>query len=221
VTTSQPTEVPAVRSRQKRRPFRRDQILDIAIELFYERGYHATGMDDIGRAAGITGPGIYRHFKSKEDILNAAMQEGIGQILGKVHEIVENSATPEETLQGLVRNFIRAVLNKPALAALLLNERRMFPPDIRASWDRASRLHMEEWAHALSQVRRDLDEGEIQLTVNATAGLLTSVVSFRSGLDRARLEDILQEMAAAALLGADDRPTRERRTAQMSVLKRR
>ncbi len=217
MTTRPSNRAPAARTRQKRRPFRRDQILDIAIQLFYERGYHATGMDDIGSAAGITGPGIYRHFKNKEDILNTAMEEGAAQILGKAHDILERSSSPEETLHGLIRNFIRAVLNKPSLAALLLNERRMFPPEIRASWDRAHRLHMEEWAHALSLVRPELSEGEIRLSVNATAGLLSSIVNYHSGLERSRLEVILEDMAAAALLGSGGRKRRSR-PAPVSVL---
>jgi AcrR family transcriptional regulator len=169
--------------------------------LFYERGYHGTGIDDIGRAAGITGPGIYRHFKSKEDILNTAVEEGTLQVLGKVHEIVERSATPEETLRSLIRNFVRSMLNKPALAALVLTERRTFPLEIQDSWDRAHRLHIEEWAHVLSLVRPDLTEGEVRLTVGATFGLLSSVVSYRSGLERSRLEQLLQDMAESALIG--------------------
>ena len=40
----------------KRRPYRRDEILAAAVKLFHERGYHATGMDDIGAEAGISGP---------------------------------------------------------------------------------------------------------------------------------------------------------------------
>jgi len=188
-------------NRRKRRTSRRDQILQVAVQLFYERGYHGTGIDDIGRAAGISGPGVYRHFKNKEDVLRAVMEEAAGHVLWKVHEIVEESTTPEETLHGLIRNFIRAVLNSPELVALVLSERRTLPLDLRAAWDHAHRLHMEEWAQALKLARPGLSEGEVQLSVNATAGLLLSTVRYRSGLDRSHIENILQEMAAAALLG--------------------
>ena len=57
----------------KRRPYRRDEILAAAVKLFHERGYHATGMDDIGAEAGISGPAIYRHFKGKEEILEVLL----------------------------------------------------------------------------------------------------------------------------------------------------
>ncbi|HEY2790801.1 MAG TPA: helix-turn-helix domain-containing protein, partial [Micromonosporaceae bacterium] len=44
------------RSAGVRRRTRRDEILDIAVELFAKRGYHGVSMDDIGAAAGVTGP---------------------------------------------------------------------------------------------------------------------------------------------------------------------
>jgi AcrR family transcriptional regulator len=199
VTIDEPAAA-ANRTRQKRRPYRRDQILDIAVQLFYERGYHATSMDDIGRTAGITGPGIYRHFKSKEDILGTAIGGATDQILGKVHEIVA-ADEQQEALDGLIRNFARAVLNKPALAGLALNEHRRFPAEIRERWDRSHRIHLEQWVRALMQIRPDLTEGRARLMVHATVGLMWSVVSYQSGLERTRLESLLQQMAASALLG--------------------
>ena len=58
-----------------RRPSnRRELILEAAIELFHERGYPATGVDDIGKAVDVSGPAIYRHFSSKEEILLEAIR---------------------------------------------------------------------------------------------------------------------------------------------------
>jgi AcrR family transcriptional regulator len=200
VTLDEPAQA-ASRTRQKRRPDRRDQILDIAVQLFYERGYHATSMDDIGRTAGITGPGIYRHFKSKEDILGTAIGGATDQILGRVDEIVAAEGQ-RAVLEGLIRNFARAVLNKPALAGLVLSERRLFPVEIRERWDRDHQIHLEQWARVLMQIRPDLGEGPARLMVHATVGLMWSVVSYRSGLERTRMESLLQQMALSALLGA-------------------
>jgi AcrR family transcriptional regulator len=55
---------------------RRRAIVAAAAELFAQRGYPAVGMDDIGAAAGVTGPAIYRHFDSKAAVL-AAVFDGI------------------------------------------------------------------------------------------------------------------------------------------------
>jgi AcrR family transcriptional regulator len=48
-------------------------MLDAAAKLFSTRGYVDTGIDDIGEAVGVTGPAVYRHFKSKEALLVAVL----------------------------------------------------------------------------------------------------------------------------------------------------
>src|SRR5215470_1807916 len=58
---------------QSRRRSRRDEILEIAVGLFASRGYHGVSMDDIGSAAGVTGPALYHHFAGKEAMLAAAL----------------------------------------------------------------------------------------------------------------------------------------------------
>ncbi|MGN1423019.1 MAG: TetR/AcrR family transcriptional regulator [Oscillospiraceae bacterium] len=52
----------------------RDRILDSALELFSEKGYDGVGVDLIAENAGIKGPSLYKHFKGKEDILNALIE---------------------------------------------------------------------------------------------------------------------------------------------------
>ena len=62
---------PGVRTRRRRS--RREEILEIAVGLFATRGYHGVSMDDIGAAAGVTGPALYHHFAGKEAMLGAAL----------------------------------------------------------------------------------------------------------------------------------------------------
>jgi len=64
---------------------RREEILDAAARLFAERGYHGVSIDDIGSAVGMSGPGIYRHFAGKEDVLS--------QMLLRIsHELLEEGS---------------------------------------------------------------------------------------------------------------------------------
>ena len=49
----------------------KERILEEALTLFAERGYDGTGVDLIAERVGIKGPSLYKHFKGKEDILNA------------------------------------------------------------------------------------------------------------------------------------------------------
>ena len=52
-------------------PTRRQQILKEAARLFAERGFHGVGVDEIGAAVGISGPGLYRHFPGKDAMLRS------------------------------------------------------------------------------------------------------------------------------------------------------
>jgi AcrR family transcriptional regulator len=190
---------------RKRRPYRRDQILQSAVKLFHERGYHPTSMDDIGEAAGISGPGIYRHFTNKGEILTAAITDGMDQIFEKVQEIVEASSSPEETIERLARNVVRATLNNRPLAGIVLGEVRQLDPPARAAVERALRLHLEEWVHALSQLRPGLSDGELRALVSGALGLLASVIQYDSGLQHQLVEDLLVRMTMDGLCIKADR----------------
>ncbi|MGZ4558245.1 MAG: TetR/AcrR family transcriptional regulator, partial [Mycobacteriaceae bacterium] len=59
---------------------RREQLLDVAAGLMAERGFHGVSINDLGAAAGVSGPAVYRHFSSKQAILGE-MLIGISQRL--------------------------------------------------------------------------------------------------------------------------------------------
>ena len=56
------------------RPGRRDHIIEVAIELFCSKGFHATGVDTIMRAAQVSKKTLYNHFRSKDELILAALQ---------------------------------------------------------------------------------------------------------------------------------------------------
>lgn len=54
---------------------RRDQILDVAVQVFARNGYHGTSMNEVAEAAGVTKPVLYQHFDSKQDLYLALLDE--------------------------------------------------------------------------------------------------------------------------------------------------
>jgi len=190
-----------LRTAKKRRPERRDQILEIAVRLFHERGFHATGMDDIGEEAGITGPAIYRHFDSKDEILVEAI-EVAGQRLADFDEIDDSDWSPEERLEQLARHHARAALTNQAMAAVVITERRHLAPEPRARLDRVLRRRVQEWVRALTEVRPELSDAVARLMVFGVFTLLTSMTQHDSGLDPEVVETLLVDMAMTSLLAA-------------------
>src|SRR5918912_271539 len=59
---------------------RRQQLLDVARDVFAERGFHATSMDDVALRAGVTKPVLYQHFPSKRALYLELLQD-TGQLL--------------------------------------------------------------------------------------------------------------------------------------------
>jgi AcrR family transcriptional regulator len=187
-------------TRRKRRPYRRDDILTAAVKLFHENGYHATGMDDIGAATGITGPAIYRHFRNKEEILETLVLERASAALEEAREIVDSSeAEPSQLLERLIEHYVEFLLANPALAVVAGYEPRTLRPEVRGQITRMERLYQEEWVQALSQRRPELSDAEAKVMVRAAHGLGVSAASYKSGLDRASLAELVSQMILQAL----------------------
>ena len=54
---------------------RREQLLEVALDVFARAGYHATSMNEVAEAAGVTKPVLYQHFESKRELYQALLDE--------------------------------------------------------------------------------------------------------------------------------------------------
>ncbi|WP_431966036.1 TetR/AcrR family transcriptional regulator [Nocardia sp. bgisy134] len=93
-------EHPPVRRRPRDR---RATILRVAARAFAERGYHRTSMADIASAIGITHAALYRHFRTKQDLLGSCLRESLDLIITRVDAARESSGNDSGALQELVR----------------------------------------------------------------------------------------------------------------------
>lgn len=71
---------------------RRDHLVDTAIELFYSGGYHATGIDKILSKAGVAKMTLYNHFRSKDELILAALRRRDEQFRNWFMRAVEKHA---------------------------------------------------------------------------------------------------------------------------------
>ena len=85
---------------------RREQILDVAIDIFGRAGYYGASMNDIAEAAGVTKPVLYQHFDSKSDLYSALLEEVGNRMLEAIAEATAEAATGrEKTEQGFQAYF--------------------------------------------------------------------------------------------------------------------
>lgn len=183
-----------------RRRARRDEILDIAVGLFATRGYHGVSMDDIGAAAGVTGPALYHHFAGKEAMLVAALipvSEGLlngGRVIA-----AEYPDDPVGLLDALVDFHVAFALENPAVIALHLHELDRLPDEPRRAIRRLQRLYVEVWVGVLLALRPELSAAEARVLAHAAFGLMNSTPFLGGEVDRARRADLLRAATLCAL----------------------
>lgn len=81
---------------------RRDDLIDAAMRVFYRRGFHASSLDDILREGGISRPTLYYHFKSKDELIVAAMRRRDEVFRNRLMKFAEsNGDSPRERLEAV------------------------------------------------------------------------------------------------------------------------
>jgi AcrR family transcriptional regulator len=201
MTVDQQPAAAAMPPAQPRRRSRREEILQIAVGLFASRGYHGVSMDDIGAAAGVTGPALYHHFAGKEAMLaDALIPVSESLLAGGRRRIAEHPDQPHAALAALVDFHVDFALANPAVIVLHLHELDRLPEEPRRQIRRLQRLYVEEWVNVLTEVR-DLEPGEARVLAHAAFGLMNSTPFLGGEVDRQRRAALLRAAALAALLG--------------------
>ncbi|HEV3382737.1 MAG TPA: TetR/AcrR family transcriptional regulator [Trebonia sp.] len=185
---------------------RRDEILAVAAVLFAERGYHGVSIDDLGAAVGMTGPAIYRHFASKEDVL-ARMLLGISRHLrDEGARCVVSASSAAGALDALLRSHVSFSLSQPALIVVHGRELANVPEPARRQIRRLQRLYVEEWVGVLAELMPGVPTARLRTAAHAAIGLLNStpyVMGGHGDLEPEAVADLLAGMARAALLAAE------------------
>ncbi len=144
---SSPTQPPQAGPRKRDADATRQRLLRAALEMYGTEGFLATTTPDLARRAGIAEGTIYRHFPSKEALLNAVYQGVQGWVLKLVKDLeVDRGITPRERLMKVGRGMVEAASKDPALVRLFLH-----PPESRFL-DEKSRAAVAETAGALQQL---------------------------------------------------------------------
>jgi AcrR family transcriptional regulator len=183
---------------------RREEILDAAAVMFAERGYHGVSIDDLGAAAGISGPGIYRHFGGKEDVL-AQMLLRISQHLhDEGARSVTEAASASDALDALLASHVAFSLRQPALIVVHGRELANVPEPARRQIRRLQRLYVEEWVGVLAELSPGVRPARLRAAAHAAIGLLNSTphsagVHGGSEIGKDAMAGLLVAMARSAL----------------------
>lgn len=178
---------------------RREQLLAAAATLFAERGFHSVGIDDIGGAAGISGPGVYRHFPSKQALLEVLVDRAMTRMLEGARRLREEHDDPAAALQALVDLHVEFAVQERPLLGVWVREQHALDDAVRRGLRRQQRDYEQVWRSALGPLRPDLPGADVAVLVTAALALLnvTAVADLPVGVDRLRA--LLRGTALAAM----------------------
>lgn len=149
---------------EQQRQARRHQILEAARGVFTLNGFHATSMDDIIAAAGMSSGGVYRYFTGKDVIITAIAQEVVGGITAIVNGVLDEDPVPPlgDVLRRLVVQ-IDGIADGPGRLALQVWGEAQRDPQIarlaavEATVLRSAVLELVRRAHAAGQLPQHTD----------------------------------------------------------------
>jgi TetR/AcrR family transcriptional regulator len=121
----------------KKKGIQKDDILDVAMKLFLEKGYSATSTADVCAAAGISKPTLYYYFTNKRHLFFSCHMRSMGKDLRPYIEKAAAIKDPKERLTFMVREFTRMICLNPELKILIhetMSIRDQYFDEIRKPW---------------------------------------------------------------------------------------
>ncbi len=197
--------VPPLRPTLRRRYLeRRARVIQIAAELFAERGYRETTIDDLVIATGLQRGGLYHYIESKQALLLMIHDELMEPLLERAEIIVRSHGSPEEQLRQLIHVWVEQVATHRAHMTVFSEERRLIESD--PDWRRA-REQRQSFQEMLGDVlRRGVGEGafaitDIELTERLVLGVVNHLSSWFDPDGRVSAEEVADTAADLVLHG--------------------
>jgi len=181
-------------------------LLDIAVTEFNQRGYDATSMEHLSRAAGITKSSFYHHISGKEALLRAALERALDGLFAVLREPGALAGTPLEQLRYVVGRQVEVLMAELPYVTLLLRvrgntETERWALDRRRAFD-AAVAAMVRAAMAAGEVRDDVNPAH---AARLLSGLVNSIVEWYHP-DRPGHADLPDELVRIAFEGLLPRP---------------
>jgi len=177
---------------------KRRLILDAAVRVFAQKGYHTSRVGDIAEEAGIAHGLLYHYFASKEEGLETVFRENWSELLEAFRRVEESDEAPLQQLEGIAKLLLRSWRNDPDLVRVMVREVARSPQ---------LQGQVEEIREGFTIIQRVIERGQAD-------------GSFRSGVDPrlaswifyGGLEEVLTGWVLGQLPDGDDEVALAERT---------
>ncbi|AZE43786.1 Acyclic terpenes utilization regulator AtuR, TetR family [Pseudomonas chlororaphis subsp. aureofaciens] len=175
----------------------RGKLLQTAAHLFRNKGYERTTVRDLASAVGIQSGSIFHHFKSKDDILRAVMEETIHYNTALMRAELAEAGSVRERVLALIRCELQSIMGGSGEAmAVLVYEWRSLSAQGQADVLALRDIYEQIWLQVLGEVK---EAGFIKGDVFITRRFLTGALSWTTTWFRAEGSLTLEQLAEEAL----------------------
>ena len=152
---------------------RREQILEIATELF-QKGFRATSLDQVAAEMGVTRPALYYYFRSKEELLAAIYDRGVGVLIERASPLFAQNLPPDILLRRLIEVHVRTMLQEGPIVRVYFQEKDSLGKAASSSVKAKEVAFTKMMADAIKagQAQGLFRAGDPELIVNAILGML-------------------------------------------------
>lgn len=176
---------------------RNRKILDTAAELFYEKGFHGTSVDELGSRAGLSGPAIYRHFSGKDEILATLFDEAMDELIGATEPVYEDA---DLDLQRMIRHHALYAARHRHLVNVSQREDRSLVDPWRKAINRRRKQYVQGWEAAVTRSIPAASPAEVSVATQSCLGMIFSIAYWPAKVTRtAGLADHMVRMATEGL----------------------
>lgn len=131
---------------------RRDELLELAAQMFAERGLRATTVRDIADSAGILSGSLYHHFASKEQMVDEVLRGFLDWLFDRYQQIVDTEPNPLERLKGLFMASFEAIEHRHAQVVIYQDEAKRLSSQPRFAYvDERNKEQRKMWMDVLTQ----------------------------------------------------------------------
>lgn len=125
------------------------RILRVATELFAEKGFHGTGIQEISEASGLARGALYYHIKSKDQLLYEVLLAPHQQVVARANAILASDAPPERKLRDLARGHLRSLIDMKPAWTVSSRDLDALSPAHRVELRALQRQYQQLWREAL------------------------------------------------------------------------
>lgn len=186
-----------------------DRLLDAALTLFADRGFAATGIREIARVAEVSSATLYHYVKTKEELLEALMHDGLDKLLINAKQILASDIPPIEQLELIMRSHVMIHGTDNLSTMVVDNELRSLSDESRVEIMALRDSYEDAWATIL---QRGIDgkcfaDQDPHMTRLALLQMGTGVAYWYNNAGRLGLEEIAEYFGGLAVTIAENGST--------------